>query len=76
MGASDRTFVIAVKREHRGDVPRDWIDTVRSVKGLVVKEPTNARRLVVMGSPTAVKSACSRLSDFVYFEELISHEIA
>jgi len=68
--------VIAVKREHRGDVPRDWIDTVRSVAGLVVKEPVNSRRLVVTGSPTAVESACSRLSDFVYFEELISHDIA
>jgi|SoiMethySBSTD1v2_1073268.scaffolds.fasta_scaffold1241275_2 hypothetical protein len=71
-----RTYVIAVKREHRADVPGDWIDTVRGVKGLVVREPANSKRIVVTGPQHAVALACAKLSGFVYAEELIRHEIA
>jgi hypothetical protein len=73
--ADVRKFVIALKQGRR-NVPKDWVVQFQQAEGISVQEPTNSRRILVTGSRAAVKSACRPLSDFVYFEELILHELA
>jgi hypothetical protein len=73
--AEVRKFVIALKRGQR-DVPKDWVARFQRAEGVSVHEPTRPNRILVSGSRAAVKSACRPLSDFLYFEELIPHELA
>jgi len=69
----DEMFVIAVKRERRHDVPRDWITTVRGTSGItVIGEPSEAR-LQVRATPEALARVRDRLSAYLHIEKLISH---
>ena len=48
-----QTYVVAVRRERRHDVPADWVDRVRDCEEVVVQQPVSARRILVQASPAA-----------------------
>jgi hypothetical protein len=71
-----RIFVVAVKRQHKNDVPRDWVETVRSIDGVVVQEPVTPQRMLVKASSAAIARVRQRMSEYLLVEELIEHETA
>ena len=69
----DEVFVIAVKRERRDDVPRDWIATVRGMSGVTVMGDASEARLQVRATPDAISRIRDQLSEFLHIEKLIPH---
>ena len=70
----DDVYVIAVKRERRHDVPRDWLETVRGTPGVTVLGESSPLRIQVRASPDAIKQVESRLSNCLHIEKLVPHE--
>ena len=72
----DDVFVIAVKRERRDEVPRDWIETVRGTPGVTIVGDANLSRLQVRASPDGIASVRDQLSDYLLIEKLIPHTLS
>lgn len=66
-------FVIAVKRERRGDAPRNWIETVRGTSGVTVLGDASEARLQVRATPEAIARVRDLLSEYLHIERLIPH---
>ena len=71
----DDVFIIAVKRERRGDVPADWMEVVRGTSGVAVMGDANPFRVQVRASAEAISRIRDRLSDYVHIEKLIPHHL-
>jgi hypothetical protein len=72
---ADDVFVIAVKRDRRGEVPADWVDVVRGTSGLTVMGDANATRLQVRATPAAIEQVRTQLSDYLHIEKMIPHDL-
>lgn len=71
-----QTYVVAVRRDRRSDVPADWVDRVRDCEEVVIQQPVNARRILVKASPRGADAIRQSLSAYLLVEALIPHEIA
>lgn len=71
-----QTYVVAVRRDRRDDVPADWIERVRDCEEVVVQQPVTARRILIKASARGVDAIRQSLSTYLHVEELIPHEIA
>jgi hypothetical protein len=69
----NEVFVIAVKRERRDDVPRDWMATVRATAGVTVMGDASAARLQVRATPDAISRIRDQLSEYLHIERMIPH---
>jgi hypothetical protein len=72
----DDVFVIAVKRDRRDDVPRDWMQVVRGTPGVTVMGDANPQRLQVRASPDGIARVRDQLSDYLQIEKLIPHSLS
>jgi hypothetical protein len=70
---SNESFVIAVKRECRTQVPPDWLEIVRGTSGLTVVGDASPYRVQVRASPEAIQRVQERLGDYLHIEKLIPH---
>jgi hypothetical protein len=77
-GASrERTFVIAVRRDRRSEMPADWVETVRNIEGVSIRDiSSSSRRLTVIASTSAVQQIREMFSGLVLVEEAIPHVTA
>ena len=63
MEPDDDVFVVAVKRDKRSGVPRDWVEIVRGTPGLIVVGEANPTRVQVKASAEAVEGLRRRLGE-------------
>jgi hypothetical protein len=70
----DAPFAIAVKRERRADVPRDWVDRVRRIKGVTIVGDAQSTRLQIRATAAAIQAVGRELAEFVHIEPLIRHD--
>ena len=75
MGQDD-VFVIAVKRERRDDVPRDWIEVVRGTPGVTIMGDASPLRLQVRATSEGIARVRDRLSDYLEIEKVIPHSLS
>jgi hypothetical protein len=68
-------FIVAVRRDSRGDIPPNWIDVIRHTAG-VQTTTGNDRRLVVHASPDAMRQIQNALGRFLFIEQVIVHHAA
>ncbi len=73
---TDDVFVIAVRRERRGDVPADWIQTVRGTSGVTVVGDASPVRVQVRATPDAIEQIQHELSEYLQIEKLSPHRLS
>lgn len=66
-------FVIAVKRERRHEVPRDWQATVRGTSGVTVLGEANPSRMQIEASADGIQTLKEQLSAYLNIEKVIPH---
>lgn len=66
------TYIIAVRREHRATVPKDWLAQLGQTRGLQVLS-SDGRRARVRASSEAIHSVHSRWGDLFHIEKQIWH---
>ena len=66
----DDRYVLAVKREKRPDVPRDWVETVRGTPGVVILGDANPARLQIQATPEAIETIRRALGDCIHIEKV------
>jgi hypothetical protein len=72
----DDVFVLAVKRDRRDEVPRDWMQVVRGTPGVTVMGDTNPLRMQVRATPEGIARVRDQLSDYLEIEKLIPHSLS
>ena len=70
MEQDEEAFVVAVKREMRSEVPRDWLEIVRGTPGLTVTGHANPERVQVRATRSAIEQVRSRLADYLHIESV------
>jgi len=71
------TFIVAVRRERRADIPANWVDIVRSLDDVAVQsESASPYRIVVHATAEAAGRIQETLPDMVWVEESIPHSTA
>jgi hypothetical protein len=74
MQEPDDVYVLAVKREERAGVPRDWLEVARSIPGVVILGDANPTRAQIKATPEAIERLRELLSAYVHIEKVIPHE--
>lgn len=69
----DDRFVVAVKREKRAEVPRDWVEIVRGTSGVTIVGEANPTRIQITASPEAIELLRRRLAEYIYIEKIVPH---
>lgn len=69
--AGDGEWVIAVRRDKRDEVPRDWVDTVRGTPGVSRCGTASAVRMQVTATAAAIASIRERLGAYVIVEPVM-----
>jgi hypothetical protein len=71
------TFVLALKRYRMSNPPRNWVDLVEDVRGVVITaRPAGASRIVVDASESGANELRRRLGEWVHVEEIVRHRLA
>jgi len=73
MMEADDVFVLAVKRDRRAGVPRDWLEVVRGTPGVVILGEANPTRVQIKATPEAIERLREQLST-IHVEKVIPHE--
>jgi hypothetical protein len=73
MKTGDEAFVVAVKREKRSEVPREWVEIVRGTPGVTIVGASSPARVQVTASPEAVEELRRRLADYANIERVLPH---
>jgi len=73
MERDDQVYVIAVKRDKRSEVPRDWVEIVRGTSGVTVLGDANPARIQVKASLEAIEELRRRLGECVRIEKSLPH---
>ena len=68
-----QTYVIAVKRERRGEAPSDWKASLAGIENLTVRDSANVLRVHVEATAEAIEVARERLGDLCHIEAEILH---
>ena len=74
MQETDDVYVLAVKRDERAGVPRDWLEVARSIPGVVILGDANPTRAQIKATPEAIERLREKLSSYVHIEKVIPHE--
>ena len=73
-GMSTETYIIAVKREHRGSEPADWKEQIGHTSGIQILS-TSSSRLQVRASDEAINRLRSHWSYLFHIEKQIVHKL-
>jgi hypothetical protein len=68
------TYLIALKRETRGQAPADWARRVRDVPGVRLLGDDKAPVLRVEASPEAVEEIRRHVGPYLNIEPVIAHQ--
>jgi hypothetical protein len=71
---ADKEFAIAVKRDKRAEVPRDWVDRVRHTEGVTIVGGERSSRLQIRATSAAIDALGRDLAEFIHIEPLLTHE--
>jgi hypothetical protein len=74
MPEPDDVYVLAVKREERAGVPRDWLEVARGIPGVVILGDANPTRVQIEATPEAIERLRELLSAYIHIEKVIPHE--
>jgi hypothetical protein len=74
MQQPDDVYVLAVKRDERAGVPRDWLEVARGIPGVVILGEANPARVQIKATPEAIERLREQLSKYVHIEKVIPHE--
>jgi hypothetical protein len=70
-----RAYAVAIQRDRRDDVPRDWLETLRGVPGVsAVTEGSSGRRAMIQASADAVFHIRQLFDRAIIVEERIAIE--
>jgi hypothetical protein len=69
------TYVIAVRREMRDQVPPGWDKLLADIDGLSIRGTANPNRIQVDASDAAIADARERLGDCFYIEPASIHKV-
>jgi hypothetical protein len=77
VGQMERTFIVAVRRSRRSELPSDWVETLRRIEGVSIQgDVASPRRLVVKASMQAAERIRDAFAGVLLVEESISHTTA
>ncbi len=66
-------YIVAVKREQRGQVPADWADALEDLDGVTVTKRSGKNRLSVQATPEGIEALRKKLGGFCHIEPVIVH---
>lgn len=70
-------FVVAVDRDKRSEVPPDWIEQIRNIRGVdVIGQPGSRMRALVVASDGGIVGIQERFRGAVRVEKLVEHDPA
>ena len=74
MQEPDDVYVLAVKRDERAGVPRDWLEVARGIPGVVILGDANSTRVQIRATPEAIERLREQFSKYIHIEKVIPHE--
>ncbi len=67
-------LIISVRRSHRDEAPKDWIDQIQALEGIAVNESSLFGRIVVEVHNNAEEALRIKFGEYLHIEPFIEHK--